>query len=217
MSEPPVPIDYIVYCGDPRLDVMTKMFKFNDFAPASACVKYGVELPLAPELADIMGELCSSLKDRHDYKVQLSHPWKCIICHKPSTCLVYNGINKRFDRSGLNQPDFKPSMVDIAAPVCFGGGQCSEKASAITQSDECIRRWAGLDMRGGMKISAPPLCDFCGKGTGYRLCAGCNTTGYCSRECQAKRWSVHKKDCRRVQKERARAAASSAAADGKES
>lgn len=40
---------------------------------------------------------------------------------------------------------------------------------------------------------------------------------YCSRECQAKRWSVHKKDCRRVQKERARAAASSAAADGKES
>ncbi|KAG4436598.1 hypothetical protein IFR05_007918 [Cadophora sp. M221] len=202
MSEPTVPIDYIVYCGDPRLDVMTKKFTFDDFAPASACIKYGAELPLAPDLADIMGTLCSALKDRHNHKVQLSYPWKCIVCHKPSTCLVYNSINKLFDRTGLDLPDFKPSVVDIAAPVCFGGGECSEMATSITQSNDCIQRWAGLDFSGGMKIAAPPLCDFCGKGTGYKLCAGCNTTGYCSKECQAKRWSVHKKDCRRVQKER---------------
>ena len=39
------------------------------------------------------------------------------------------------------------------------------------------------------------LCEHCGAGGRIKVCSGCNTTKYCSRECQVAAWKNHKVVC----------------------
>ena len=45
------------------------------------------------------------------------------------------------------------------------------------------------------------LCECCGVRPGTKKCMGCRAAWYCSRECQVSAWGVHKRACKRAQKE----------------
>jgi len=50
------------------------------------------------------------------------------------------------------------------------------------------------------------LCRFClTSGTDFQCCSKCQRATYCSRECQVEHWKVHKKECKMMQTNRARA------------
>jgi len=49
------------------------------------------------------------------------------------------------------------------------------------------------------------FCTGCGKrdtGESFLRCSACEKTRYCSKECQVKCWSFHKKECQKIRKER---------------
>ncbi|KAG9031886.1 hypothetical protein FRB95_002159 [Tulasnella sp. JGI-2019a] len=58
-----------------------------------------------------------------------------------------------------------------------------------------------------MGINEAQACCHCGKEASstclIRLCTGCRSIRYCSRECQAVSWPSHKQDCKTLQKEAA--------------
>ena len=59
-------------------------------------------------------------------------------------------------------------------------------------------------------------CLACGREGAKSLCLGCRSVSFCGKECQTMAWPGHKKECRRVMRERARvldAAAAAYAAD----
>ena len=47
-------------------------------------------------------------------------------------------------------------------------------------------------------------CLACGKAGAKSLCMGCKTVYFCGKACQKEAWPGHKKECRRVVRERAR-------------
>ena len=47
-------------------------------------------------------------------------------------------------------------------------------------------------------------CLACGKAGAKSLCTGCRSVSFCGKACQKEAWSGHKKECRRVVRERAR-------------
>ena len=61
-------------------------------------------------------------------------------------------------------------------------------------------------------------CLACGKAGAKSLCMGCKTVYFCGKACQKEAWPGHKKECRRIVRERARvldkAAADYAADEG---
>ena len=59
-------------------------------------------------------------------------------------------------------------------------------------------------------------CLACGKAGAKSLCMGCKTVYFCGKACQTQAWPGHKRECRRIVRERARvldAAAADYAAD----
>ena len=59
-------------------------------------------------------------------------------------------------------------------------------------------------------------CLACGKAGAKSLCMGCKTVYFCGKACQKEAWPGHKKECRRIVRERAKffdAAAADYAAD----
>ena len=48
-------------------------------------------------------------------------------------------------------------------------------------------------------------CANCGRTGAKSLCKGCRTVNYCGKECQAAAWAGHKRECRRVVRDRAEA------------
>ena len=47
-------------------------------------------------------------------------------------------------------------------------------------------------------------CLACGKAGAKSLCMGCKTVYFCGKACQKEAWPGHKKECRRIVRERAR-------------
>ena len=47
-------------------------------------------------------------------------------------------------------------------------------------------------------------CLACGKAGAKSLCMGCKTVYFCGKACQTQAWPGHKKECRRVVREKAR-------------
>ena len=47
-------------------------------------------------------------------------------------------------------------------------------------------------------------CLACGKAGAKSLCMGCKTVYFCGKACQTQAWPGHKKECRRIVRERAR-------------
>ena len=47
-------------------------------------------------------------------------------------------------------------------------------------------------------------CLACGKAGAKSLCMGCKTVYFCGKACQKEAWPGHKKECRRIKREKAR-------------
>ena len=47
-------------------------------------------------------------------------------------------------------------------------------------------------------------CLACGKAGAKSLCMGCRSVSFCGKACQKVAWPGHKKECRRIKRERAR-------------
>ena len=47
-------------------------------------------------------------------------------------------------------------------------------------------------------------CLACGKAGAKSLCMGCKTVYFCGKACQKEAWPGHKKECRRIVRERAK-------------
>ena len=47
-------------------------------------------------------------------------------------------------------------------------------------------------------------CLACGKAGAKSLCLGCRSVSFCGKACQKEAWPGHKKECRRIKRERAR-------------
>ena len=47
-------------------------------------------------------------------------------------------------------------------------------------------------------------CLACGKAGAKSLCTGCRSVSFCGKACQTQAWPGHKKECRRVVREKAR-------------
>lgn len=171
MSEPTISFKYIVHCGDPRDEILTKSFCFDEMAPASLSLDPGCKY--TKEIHDSLAVLSCSLGRRHGYKILASHPWICAICNKPASSLCFNSIFNLCKNPGPGGEETFPSMIDIAVPVCFGAGLCLEKAREIARSAECMHKWAGVPM--SRKMINGNLCDNCGK-VGAKVCAGCKST-----------------------------------------
>ncbi|PVH68445.1 hypothetical protein DL98DRAFT_578808 [Cadophora sp. DSE1049] len=187
-------------------------FCFDELAPASVSIESGSQY--SQEMHDSFGVLTRSLAIRHSDQILNSHPWTCIVCHKPAKVLTFRSTYNLYKHTIGSRAEFSPSIIDIAVPVCFSGGFCTSKADEIPKSDESLHRWAGKPMT--LPSLDTTLCQNCGK-TGLQVCNGCRNTWYCSKECQVKQWPGHKKDCKRAQKEREEAAAANGAGDGSNS
>ena len=48
------------------------------------------------------------------------------------------------------------------------------------------------------------ICLACGKAGAKSLCMGCKTVYFCGKACQTVAWPGHKKECRRIVRERAK-------------
>ena len=47
-------------------------------------------------------------------------------------------------------------------------------------------------------------CPVCGKTGAKSLCLGCRSVSYCGKACQKVAWPTHKRECRRIVRERAK-------------
>ena len=50
-------------------------------------------------------------------------------------------------------------------------------------------------------------CPVCGKTGAKSLCKGCRSVSYCGKACQKVAWPTHKRECRRIVREKAEALA----------
>ena len=50
-------------------------------------------------------------------------------------------------------------------------------------------------------------CLACGKAGAKSLCTGCRSVSFCGRDCQRAAWPGHKRECRRIVREKAEAKA----------
>ncbi|PVH75826.1 hypothetical protein DL98DRAFT_574827 [Cadophora sp. DSE1049] len=203
MAEQTVPIKYMVKCGDPRdPNGLTGYFTFDALAPMVLCQDLPSTEPDA-EYCDVLGMFICKLSRSHEPEILTSRPWRCIICKKPATGLMSGAVPFLTPAVGR-----QPTVVDLMAPICFVGGLCDGEANRIVRA--CLRTWVPetADVKDDLTF-----CHICGKSSGLKLCNGCNNCRYCSKECQAKDWANHKKDCKRIRLEREKAAAQSAAAE----
>lgn len=173
-------IDHIIYCGDPRNIVATKTFIFEKQVPELAPLVFtqtGWKPPAG--IWNTFESIFKSFGSAHTKDINSSHAWTCTNCGKPAKafCSVYanNLWDRSADKGGLD-PNFKPSVVEIQAPVCRHDGPCMGKVLALAQTEECVGRWREMDPKMMVNIGAG-LCATCGK-DGVMLCAGCREFRY---------------------------------------
>ncbi|KAF8855420.1 hypothetical protein BDZ45DRAFT_692583 [Acephala macrosclerotiorum] len=184
-----VPIIYSVSCG--KFDGPSELIKyeFSESAPASLCIP---KTPGAiPPDADEIGLLITPLIDKHNSAILKDRPWRCVICDKKANDLLHSAL-PALSAGPSAGSDFVSTVLDFVSPICFSGGACDAAAEEMTHRfSKGFAPW--------MKKSK--TCDACGKKSGLKLCAGCKLLAYCSKECQAKRWPTHKKNCKQAQLE----------------
>ena len=175
MPQPTTTIDHIIYRVDPRNIVATKAFIFEKQVPKLA--------PLVPTpsgwkfpggIRDTFESIVKSFGDAHSEEVEESHAWTCTNCGKLATafCSIYanNLWERSSEKRGLD-PEFRPSVVDIKAPICRRDGPCTKKVIALAQTEECMNRWREMKPKTTVNIGAG-LCASCSN-EGVKLCVGC--------------------------------------------
>ncbi|KAK0104986.1 hypothetical protein ONS95_004644 [Cadophora gregata] len=199
MALPTIPIKYHVWLGDPRLlDVegAVSSFTFTEQAPAVLCGQVpGTGDHIESDYRDTLSRFVHALGVSHTKDMLLTRQFKCTICPRPATSTVGCYISFLSPQSGC-----EPSIRDLQAPVCVTAGICDGKARRILQ--EVITSLIPPQVE--LKNAGPEGCRTCGTTRGnLKLCAGCRSISYCSKECQAKNWAYHKAVCKIIRMERA--------------
>ncbi|KAL5320205.1 hypothetical protein ACEPPN_011006 [Leptodophora sp. 'Broadleaf-Isolate-01'] len=210
MAEPTVTIEYMVMLGDPRLrniEGAISMFTFSEQAPASLCTEVPKDGdPNEDAYTDALSRFQHSLHVAHGKKMLLTGLFKCIICPRPATSTVCCAIPRLSNADGN-----EPKILDFQAPVCVTGGMCDGRARKIVQEE--VMSLIPQDVN--VKYGGPEGCRTCGNTKGLKLCSGCNSISYCSKECQTKNWGYHKDVCKIIRYERAMHAGKTAASAAK--
>ncbi|KAH7364877.1 hypothetical protein BKA65DRAFT_473178 [Rhexocercosporidium sp. MPI-PUGE-AT-0058] len=198
MPEPTITIEYMVLLGDPRLrgiDGAVCNFTFSEQAPAFLCTEIPEDSdPKLDEYKDALSRFQHSLGVTHCKNMLLTRPFKCIVCPRPATSTVSCSIPRLSTKSG-----HEPKILDFQAPVCITGGMCDGKARKIVQEEVMSLIPKDVEVKTG-EIEG---CRTCGNTKGVKLCGGCNSISYCSKECQSKNWAYHKDVCKIIRFERA--------------
>ena len=63
------------------------------------------------------------------------------------------------------------------------------------------------NVRAALDALGVKTCLACGKAGAKSLCTGCRSVSFCGWACQKEAWRGHKRECRRVQREKAEAKA----------
>ncbi|KAL3425173.1 hypothetical protein PVAG01_04454 [Phlyctema vagabunda] len=193
MPEETVPIRYIVWCGNPSVDGSVLTLEYDERAPASACKAPPKD---QPDLnSDAVGMFIRALLDRHHEEVFDTRAWRCVSCDKPAKELHHFAINYLSSTADRVSPRFVPTVIDTPAPICISGGACDRDARRMVHEFY-------EDALGPKPDKLPQLprnCDRCGKVSEVKLCGGCRTLAYCSKECQTLGWPSHKKQCKMSQ------------------
>ena len=212
-----VPCRYWVICGNPTKDGSFRSFNFEAEAPAALCLPHLDNGP-KPD-PDDAGIFITTLVDRHNNEILHSRAWRCVTCDKRATELLHQAVpvlSPVADRADFEK--FFPTVIDICAPICISGGECDRAANKVAQDFAK----SALIQKPWQIFEDTKTCDTCGKKSGVKVCSGCkliayveaaiskilNTdkpSRYCSKECQAKGWPRHKRQCKHAQKEARRA------------
>jgi len=199
-----VPCRYWVVCGNITKDGAFRNFNFEAEAPAALCVPHLDNGP-KPD-PDDNGVFIATLVERHNNEILFSHPWRCVTCNKRATELLHDAVAMLSPGPEADFEKFFPAVVDICAPICISGGACDRAAYKVAQDFLRSALIQGI-------VEDSKTCDTCGKKSGVKVCGGCkfiayveaaisktrNTdmlSRYCSKECQAKGWPTHKRQCK---------------------
>ncbi|KAH7400472.1 hypothetical protein BKA64DRAFT_482606 [Cadophora sp. MPI-SDFR-AT-0126] len=202
MAQQTTPAKYIVFCGDPSIG--GRQFTYSAAAPTTLCTPTSDHDPKPDR--DETGLFLTTLIDAHHDEILTSQAWRCVSCGKPAKEILHSAVPLLSPNKERMQPGFEPTVVDIASPICFSGGECDRKAEEAAQK---LQRESLVTMP-WQQFDASKTCDRCGKKSGVMLCGGCKGIGYCSKGCQMKSWPEHKESCKRARREKARASASDA-------
>lgn len=90
-----------------------------------------------------------------------------------------------------------PSTVNrLNSSTNNSNSQLMTPDSFTKHTQPAVAKSGSYDSRGSVVNKTPSSCNYCGK-TSSKKCAVCRTS-YCSQECQAKDWTTHKQDCKRL-------------------
>lgn len=163
-----VPCRYWVICGKPTKDGRFKSFNFEAEAPAALCLPH---LDNGPKLdPDDNGVFITTLVDRHNNEILLSHPWRCVTCDKRATELLHHAtpmLSPDADRAYFEKSF--PIVFDICAPICISGGECDRTAYKMAQDFAK----SALIQKPWQILEDTKTCDTCGKKSGVKVCGGC--------------------------------------------
>lgn len=173
-SEETVAVEYRVHCSNMNPD--PQKFYIQDFfyvaqAPASICETHS-SYEDGPD-PDATGLFITSLIDRHHAEILNSRVWHCITCGNRATELLHSAVPLLSAGEGA-APDFQPTVLDNAVPICRSGGQCDREAEKVVQAFEREM----LTVSPLHTVVHTKTCDRCGKKTGVKVCGGCKLIAY---------------------------------------
>ncbi|EEP75784.1 predicted protein [Uncinocarpus reesii 1704] len=132
------------------------------------------------------GRYFAGIRNRYHNIVLFSQTWDCQFCGEISRHLYMSGMPRLMDMR---------RWFVYAIPICRTLGSCDRKAVALVDKIFSERFPT-------MAVPDGPCCEVCGFVHDLKWCSRCNMIQYCSVECQAHHWPMHKKDCRNAERER---------------
>nr|KMM65902.1 hypothetical protein CPAG_02243 [Coccidioides posadasii RMSCC 3488] len=157
-------------------------FNFFDYIPRDMI---GRRLESSNIRWEPAGRYFAGIRDRYHNVVLNSQVWDCQFCGEISKHLYMSGMPRLMDMR---------KWLVYAIPICRTLGPCDRKAVMLV--DQIFReRFPRVAIPDG------PCCEVCGFIHNLKQCTRCKMIQYCSIECQAHHWPIHKKDCRNAERE----------------
>ena len=139
-----------------------------------------------PESADhVLMQIAGDSGDRHERKAAKK---------------ALGALNRAMEAAAKRQAGSAGSNPSAGGAGSTAAGSSSEASAPAAQP-------ASLPARG---CAAPGCCAT----RGLKRCGGCGAVRYCSAECSRAHWQEHRVECRRLQAERAAAAAAAEGGEG---
>lgn len=140
-------------------------FQYEIKAPASLCKPHHNEEDRPHP--DDNGPFMTSLVERYNPEILYSRDWRCITCSKPAKEIFHSTIALLSLHAEIAMlAGFVPTVMDVAAPICFSGGACDRHAA------ELLRAYQN-DVLFPSQCIESKTCNKCGKKSGVKVCGGC--------------------------------------------